>query len=194
MSLTTRILIWIAVAAAAVGLVAGTMWVYEQWRSSVRAEGDRDGAARIQKLWDEDRATAQMAALEAARLASLETERRLKQQQENQRAQDAALARARSDAVAAHAAADRLQLRASAYLDAAGCGSLAGDSAIACVREAVAAIGDALGRCGAIARRVALDADEARGRGLKCEADYEALTLIPATATSGDAPPAGPPP
>jgi hypothetical protein len=176
-SLTARILIWLAIAAAAVGLVAGTMWAYEQWRGSVLAEGDARGAARVQAGWDEERALLQLQANEDARRNAAETERRLKAQERNQRAQDVQLAKARDDAARAAAAADRLQLRAAAYLDAAGCGALAGDPALECVRKAAAAIGDALARSGAIARRAAADADEARSRGLKCEADYDALTL-----------------
>jgi hypothetical protein len=51
--------------------------------------------------------------------------------------------------------------------------------------QAAAALADALGRSAAIARRAAADADDARARGLKCEADYDALTLKP-TGPQGD--------
>jgi hypothetical protein len=173
---TRRIVIWILIAALAAAVLFAIVRGYEAWRARVFSEGDTAGAQRVQILWDEDRAAALAQANEDARRNAKETERRLKAQQENDRAQEALLATARRDAAAAAAAADGLRLRASAYLDAAGCSSLAGDPAVECVRQAAAAIGDALGRGAEIARRVAADADEARARGLKCEADYDALT------------------
>jgi hypothetical protein len=175
--MTERILKALLVLALAGAVIGGVTWAYEHWRSSVYQEGDAAGAARIQQLWDDDRAKAQAAAIENARLAAAETLRRLNAQQENQRAQDELLARVRADRDRAVAAADGLRLRAAAYLDAAGCGSLSGDPAVECIRKAAAQIGDALGRSGEIARRAAADADDARARGLKCEADYESLTL-----------------
>jgi len=175
--MTRRIVIALLILALAGAVIGGITWAYETWRERVWEEGDRVGAARIQKLWDEDRAKAQAAAIENARLAAEETQRRVIQQQENERAQQALLAQARADAERARVAADGLRLRAAAYLDAAGCGSLTGDSALTCVRQAAAQIGDALGQCGEVARRVAAEADDARARGLLCEADYDALTL-----------------
>jgi hypothetical protein len=175
--MTARILKAMLVLALIGAVIGGITWGYEHWRASVFHQGDTAGAARVQQLWDEDRASAQAQAIENARVAAAETLRRLNAQQENQRAQDELLARTRADRDRAVAAVGGLQLRAASYLDAAGCGSLAGDSAIECVRKAAAAIGNALGRSGEIARRAAADADEARARGLKCEADYDALTL-----------------
>ncbi len=172
-----RILVWLAVIAACAAVLYAIVWGYETWRDGKVAEGDRAGAARVQALWDADRAQAQAAALEKRRLDAVETERRLKAQEENQRAQNRQIADARRDAERAAASADGLQLRATAYLDAAGCGGRTGDSAVDCIRQAVAQITDALGSCGRIARQVAADADDARARGLKCEADYDALTL-----------------
>lgn len=172
-----RILAWLAVAAACAAVLYAIVWGYETWRDGKVAEGDRAGAARVQALWDDDRAKAQAQTIEDARLNAAEGLRRLNAHQENQRAQDAQLARARRDAATATAAADGLRLRASTYLDAAGCGTVATDAALECIRKAVASITDALGQCGGIARQVAAEADDARARGLKCEADYDTLTL-----------------
>lgn len=175
-----RLLVWavavLAIVAAAFGLVAAIDRFHAGLRADGKAQGLAQGRAEIQQKWDADHATRQAETIEQARLNAAETLRRLNKQQENQRAQDELLARTRRDRDAAVAAVGGLQLRAAAYLDAAGCGTLAGDSAAQCIRQAVAAIGDALGRSGEIARRVAADADEARARGLKCEADYDALT------------------
>jgi hypothetical protein len=176
MSITSRVITVLLVLALAGAVVGGITWAYEIWRDSVLEEGDDRGAARVQKLWDEDRARAQAEALAQAQAGAKETQRRLDHQQENQRAQDALLARSRADNARLASAVDRLQLRASAYLDAAGCSSLAGDPAVECVRQAAAQVVDVLGRDAARHRQLALDADDARARGLKCEADYDALT------------------
>ena len=181
MSIWVRIGIALALAAAAALLVAGIVKGYEHWRTAVFTEGDTAGAARVKAQWDEDRAKAQAQAAEDARLAARETQRRLERQSENDRAQQIELARARADADRARIAADVLQLRASAYLDAAGCGTASGDSAIACIRAAAAKVADALGQCGAIARAVAADADDARARGQLCERNYDSLTLKSST-------------
>lgn len=181
MSLSYRILIGLLLASLAAALVFFVHRAYENHRAAVFAEGDRAGAARVQILWDEDRAKSQAQAIENARHAAAETLRRLTAQQENERVQQALLAQARADADRARAAADGLRLRAASYLDAAGCGTLSGDPALTCVRAAAARLGDALGQCGEIARRAAAAADDARARGLLCEADYDALTLTPAT-------------
>jgi hypothetical protein len=130
---------------------------------------------------EHERREAADATLEEARQNAAETLRRLNAQQENQRVQDAILAKNRADADRARAAADGLRLRAAAYLEAAGCGTATGDSAIACIRTAAAKVADALGQCGAIARAVAADADDARARGQLCERNYDSLTLKSST-------------
>jgi len=167
-------------AVLAVALVIGAIVKgYESWRDAVKAEGLEAGRAEIQSKWDDDRAKAQEAAIAAAVASAAETARRLKAQQENERAHQNQLAQARADAGRARAAADGLRLRASAYLDAAGCGTVPSDTAIACIRQAATALGNALGQCGEIARGIAADADDARARGQLCEASYESLTLKP---------------
>jgi hypothetical protein len=147
-------------------------------RDTMIAKAVADLAAEKQDR-ERERREAVEATLEQARLNAAETLRRLNQQQENQRVQDERRARVAADAALAHAAADGLRLRAEGYLEAAGCGATSGDSALACIRAAASRITDALGQCGAIARQVATFADDARERGLACEADYDALTLKP---------------
>jgi hypothetical protein len=179
--MTRRLVILLAIAAAIAGLVASVTWAYERWRGAIEEDaysaGRAIGKAEVQALRDEDRARAQEAAIDQAHRAAAETLRRLEKQQENQRAQDDLVARMRLDNDRLAAAADRLQLRASAYLDAAGCGQLSGDSAVACIRQAAGQIVDVLGRCAQRHRELAAVADDARARGLKCEADYDALEL-----------------
>lgn len=175
--MTRRVVIWLLVLALGAAVIFGIVRGYEWWRTGKVEEGRLAGRAEIQKKWDDDRARAQAATIEQARLSAAETLRRLNKQQENQRAQDALLASARRDNQRLAGAVDRLQLRASRYLDAAGCGSLTGDSALECVRQAAGQIGIVLGQCAARHRQLAADADDARIRGLKCEADYDSLTL-----------------
>ena len=126
---------------------------------------------------DEEDADASATALREAQANAAETARRLKAQQENQRAQDAALARARADADRAAADADRV--RAQATEAAREWSTRLGDSpTVGDSQAAAAAIGvcaDVLGRAIAHARLLASTADAARAAGLKCSADYEAL-------------------
>lgn len=172
----TVILKWLGVALAVIAAVFLLVKAYEGWRSSVFAQGDRAGAARVQAQWDEQRTQMAAEAVKAAQVAARETKRRMERQQENQHAQDRQLAQARRDAAAAGAAADGLRVRAARYLEAAGCGSLAGDSALECVSAAARKVGDVLGQCAARHSELAAAADDARVRGLRCEADYGALT------------------
>lgn len=177
--MTARIVKAFLVLALCAGIIFAIVKGYEMWRGAVFKQGDTAGAARVKGQWDAETAQLQAQAIENARLSAAETLRRLTKQQENQRAQDNLLAQSRRDAAAATAAVDGLRLRASAYLTAAGCGSFTGDSAVECVRQAAAQIGVVLGQCAARHQLLAADADDARARGLKCEADYEGLTLKP---------------
>jgi hypothetical protein len=160
-----------------VGLCAAAVFGYLWWEGVQEDEGDARGAARVQAQWDRQISEQKDAALAQANANAHETMRRLEHQQRNQHAQDELLARVRRTAAANAAAADGLRLQAAAYLDAAGCGRAAGDSAVECVRKAAARIGDVLGSCAARHGELAAAADDARARGLKCEADYDALTL-----------------
>jgi hypothetical protein len=172
-----RIAVVLALIAAAAALVAGINGWIDGIRKDGFQAGDKAGAARVQARWDEDRAQAQAQRIADADAAARETLRRLNRQQENEHAQASHLARVRADRDAARAERDGLQLTASAYLDAAGCGALRGDSALECVRKAAAQVVDVLGRCTSRHLDLAEAADDARARGLKCEADYDSLTL-----------------
>lgn len=178
------IVTWLLVALLAAAVIGGIVWAYDTWHDSIESTaytaGDRTGAARVKAQWDEDRAQAQAAAIEDARQKAAETKRRLERQKENDDAQQAQVALARADASRARAAADGLQLTASAYLDAAGCGGRVGDSAAECIRTAVARVLDVFGSCGNRVAELAATVDDARSRGQRCEADYDALVLKPA--------------
>ena len=67
-----RVLAWLAVAAACAAVLYAIVWGYETWRDGKVAEGDRAGAARVQALWDDDRAKAQAQTIEDARLNAAE--------------------------------------------------------------------------------------------------------------------------
>jgi len=158
---------WAAIAlAVALGALALAAWDAARLK---RAE--KRGADLV-------RAEYTAAALREAQANAAETARRLKAQQENQRAQDAALARARADA--ARAAADADRVRAQAADAAREWSARLGDSPTA---EDLAAAGAAIRVCTelrsrAVARAelLARTADAARAAGLKCEADYDALS------------------
>lgn len=141
------------------------------WDSARIKRAEKRGA-------DVVRAEYTAAALREAQANAAETARRLKAQQENQRAQDAALAAARADAARAGADADRVRAQAAAA--AREWSARLGDSpATSDIEAAGAAIGvcaDLLGRAVARARLLARTADAARAAGLKCQADYDALT------------------
>ena len=158
---------WAAIAlAVALGALA-----LAAWDAARLKRADAAGYKRAQAEYT-------AAALREAQANAAETARRLKAQQENQRAQDAALARARADA--ARAAADADRVRAQAADAAREWSARLGDSPTA---EDLAAAGAAIRVCtelrGRAVRRaelLAAYADAARAAGLKCEADYDSLT------------------
>lgn len=157
---------WLAVALA---VVLGAL-ALAAWDASRLKKAEKRGADAV-------RAEYTAAALREAQVNAAETARRLKAQQENQRAQDVALAAARADAARAGADADRVRAQAA---DAAREWSsrlsdspTASDSAAA--GAAIGVCADVLGRAIAHARLLASTADAARAAGLKCSADYEAL-------------------
>lgn len=123
-------------------------------------------------------AQAVAAAEEAAALrASItETERRVSAHQEIASAATASLERARRDAAAARAAADRVRdaARAHAAGPPASGPAPAGDCAPA--REAAGVLADLLGRTAERAAQLADLADRSRAAGEACEAAYGALT------------------
>lgn len=103
--------------------------------------------------------------LATAQSSAKETIRRLDNQQENQNAQNALLAKTRRDVAGAVSAAGRLQQRIDQLSDPA--------TVAKC--PAITALGDALRRSAESYRRLAESADLDRAAGLKCEADYDGL-------------------
>jgi hypothetical protein len=170
--------VWLVAGAAAAAVSAGALWLHTD-----RAQHFAAGEAARQVKWTAADKVQAADALQRAIANAQEGKRRLERQQENQLAQDAQLAVARADAARAADARGRMQQRANAIAAAAGCAG-SGDSALACVRAAAAQVADALGRCAARVQQLALDADDARAAGLKCEADYDALTPPPTERTS----------
>ncbi len=160
---------------AAIALVAAlAVMAVARWDS---ARIERHAKARE----DAVRAEYTAAALREAQANAAETARRLKAQQENQRAQDAALARARADA--ARAAADADRVRAQAADAAREWSARLGDSPttedLAAAATAIRVCTELRSRAVARAELLARTADAARAAGLKCEADYDSLTVKP---------------
>lgn len=159
---------WLAIGVA-IALAAGTV---AAWDSTRIKRAEKRGADLV-------RAEYTAAALREASSNAAESLRRLNKQKENQDAQDAALARAQADAGRAAADADRVRGQAS---DAAREWSARlGDSPtaedLATAGAAIRMCVDLRGRAVARAELLARTADAARAAGLKCEADYDALTV-----------------
>lgn len=161
---------WLAIGAA---VVLGAL-ALAAWDAARLQRAEKRGAAAV-------RAEYTAAALREAQANAAESLRRLNKQKENQDAQDAALARARADAARAADDADRVRNQAAAA--ARDWSARLGDSPAASDSQAAgAAIGvcaDVLGRAVAHARILASAADAARAAGLKCAADYDALSMPP---------------
>lgn len=162
-----RWLLYLAAAVAAV--VAYNLWANRQQeigRKEVRAE------------WAADVLKQQADALARARDNAKETVRRIDRQTEAQNAHDQEIARARTDAAGAAAAADGLRRAVAAF--AAASGRAPSDTSTSSEREATRAafdlLTDMLGRVEEHGRGLAGYADAARAAGLQCERSYEALT------------------
>lgn len=118
------------------------------------------------------------AALEDAQVAAKETQRRLDQQEENQRAHNAELAAARSAAARNGRAAEQLRHENAAIVQQwrGYLGDTAAVAECAPAGDAIGVLADVLGRADRRAGVLADYADAARAAGLKCERDYDALT------------------
>lgn len=169
MSLLIRVLLIAAFAAAA---VSAYLW----WADTIRDEG----RAEVRAEWTAAREIQKDAAIAEAARKAAETERRLKSQQENQRAQDEALAAVRADRDRLAARAERLQRdHAAAARDWSSrlADSPTGED-LAAAASAIGVCTQLLGRARARAQLLAGYSDTARAHGLKCEADYDALIPI----------------
>lgn len=156
-------------------LVLGALvWLYRGFAEGLREEG----RAEVRAEWQIARNAQQDAALAEAAQNAEETKRRLAAQEENQRVQDAELARARADAARNAADADRVRKQAA---DAARDWSArlrdspTGEDLTAAA-AAITVLTDVRGRLDAAASELAGYATAARAAGLKCERDYDSLT------------------
>lgn len=158
-----------AIAAAIIGILLLGKYIQNTGKVAGRAE--------VQAKWDAERTRQQAKVIEEEKANAEETARRLKQQQENQDAQDKELAAARSDAARNRAAADGLRAQtadaARRWRDAIG-NSPAGQNCPA-AGDAIGVLADVFGRADRRAGVLAEYADAARAAGLKCERDYDAL-------------------
>lgn len=157
--LATLVIVILAIAAA--------WWKFDR----MLAAADRAGY---------ERAVSEMTAkaLKEAQARAAETARRLQAQEENQRAQDALVARMRRDRDDALAAADRLREQ-SAAAARQWAGRLADSPTaqdLAAAADAIRVLTDVRSRLERAGAELAAHADAARAAGLKCERDYQALT------------------
>jgi hypothetical protein len=145
---------------------------YTWWRNNIASTAHTAGIA-------EQKATQDAADLVQAGINAKETQRRLDRQKVNQDEQDKQLAAARADAVRNGGAADQLRDQnadiARRWRDALA--DPAAGSNCPAAGDAIGVLADVLGRADKRAGVLASYADTAHISGLKCEADYDALTL-----------------
>lgn len=163
-----------ALAAAAVSALLGMY----AWRVHVEREIGRD---EIRAEFNAHIAKQMAAAMVEEQANAKESFRRLARQQENQRAQDLLLAAARRDAALNAADADSMRTQqadtARRWRDALD-HSPTGEQCAA-AGAAITVQADLLGRSDGTSGELASYADAARAAGLKCQADYDALTASP---------------
>lgn len=159
--------VWLPLALAFAAVFAAGNW-----------RGHRAGQAEVQGRWDAERATQLQAAVDEERANAKETQRRLDKQQENQRAQDLRLAQAIDAAARSDAQSERMRDQAAGaarqWRDALGNSPTREE--LEAAAGAIGVCSDLLGRANRRADLLAKHADASRIAGLKCEADYDALT------------------
>lgn len=161
------LLVRLALAAAAVAaLVAGYAW----WAGQIREEGRQE----IRDQWDR-------ANVADREMRAKEWLRRIERQQENQRAQDAEIARLQAAAARNAADADRVRQQATDaardWADRLADSPTAAD--LAAAAEAIRVCTELRGRADRRASLLAAYADAARAAGEGCEADYDTLRPTP---------------
>lgn len=161
-----------------IGLAAAAALAGVAWEIHLQREIGRD---EIRAEWNKEKLEQARVDLAASEANARETLRRTERQQENQRVQEQELA-------AAHAAADRNgheseQLReqnagvAKQWRDALA--HPTSGSVCPAAGDAIGVLADVLGRADRRAGLLAAYADAAHVAGLKCERDYDALTVKP---------------
>lgn len=186
-----RVLIWLAVVAAAVALVFGVVTGFEHWQAGLRADGDRAGYARCdgerkqERIKQADRAAREVATARreeqetAARAAEGEKDARdLAEARERQQAAAARRAASAAGGLSGQLAALDAAARAAGTPDAASC-----PGQFAQQRDAAVAARALLGACVTEYRSLAADADGALS-GVELRLDT-ALTWIRATDAPG---------
>lgn len=160
---------WIKLAII-VAILAALTTAYFGWRGQQREIGRQEVRAEWHQANETDK--------EAKAKEGL---RRIERQEENQRAQNAELARWR--AAARRNAADRDRVQRDAEQNARDWAERLADSPtaadIAAAGAAIAVCADVRGRLDRAASELAAYASAARAAGLKCEADYDSLTDSP---------------
>jgi hypothetical protein len=154
------------------------LWVKLLVLAGVVLLAGAEGRSQVRADWARENAQRAAAALAEAHANAKESQRRLDRQQENQRAQDALLAQARADAERNRADADRVREQSASaarqwsarLADSPSAGDLEAAAA------AIAVLTDVRSRLDAAATELASYATSARAAGLKCAADYDALT------------------
>lgn len=168
---------WLLLGGMALALLAGGSVLVHRHDAAQQKVGEQ----RVQKRWDAETKRLEDAALAESQAKAKESLRRVEAQERNQRAKDDELAVARAAADRNAAAADQLRDQsASAAREWAA--RLANSPAAGDLEAAGAAISvctDLLGRADRRAGLLASYADTARAAGLKCERDYDALTVKP---------------
>lgn len=159
-----------AIALALLAALAAVAFGVNHWDNQRLERAREEGRAQIRAEWN-------AAAVAESQANAEETTRRLAAQEENQRAQDAELARLR--AAADRNAADADRVREQAADNARAWGRRLADSPTGADLEAAAAAirvqAELLGRLDRRAGILATYADTARAAGRKCEVDYDAL-------------------
>jgi hypothetical protein len=164
---------WVKLAILAAAVSAATAFLgYE-------VHHQRDiGRAEVQLKWDAAVSDQRAKALAEATANAEETARRLKAQKENQDAQDELLAAAHRDAALNAAGADRLRAQLADTAHRWREALRHSPTVVQCQAAGTAIVlqADVLGRADRRAGELAAYSDAARAAGLKCQADYDALT------------------
>lgn len=172
---------WLALAVIVGGLVLGYFAWAHHLTEAGRAAGKAEGKAEVQSKWNVERALQALDALNQAEINAAESLRRITQQQENERASERQIAKAKDDA----AVAGRAHLGVLKWADeqVASIRAAAADTAAVSQRKAAAdsarMLADVLGRADARAGVLAEYGDNAHIAGQLCVRQYDALTVKP---------------
>ncbi len=132
---------WLIRAAIAAAVVAGIILAYTAWRDSLIAQGDAQGAARVQAQWDQDKIERAAETIKAVAQARAQEQAHTRKVQESLNAANTRAQKAQAAADIARRAADSLRddlSTARADLPGASPGS---------VREYTATLQTVLGEC-----------------------------------------------